>query len=443
MEPTLNEKNSPFSGALLNLFARSEHKYLRSGGSECFLVFHVHACSAPTRTNTERLPLKLALVLDRSGSMQGEKLSLAKRATQAVVDQLTERDSVAVVVFDNAIDLIQPAARVTAKLKSQIREALHTIEARASTALHEGWLTGCNAIVSEASAAQEGEFGRCFLLTDGIANVGVTDPEQIASEAAGVREHTHISTSTFGIGQDYNELLLGPMAVAGGGQFHHLRNPEEIFSTFVGELGELFKIAARQVRLEVELESGLTMDLISTYWQDAARGSITIGDLQYDEEQHIVIRVHFPAKWSSEKRTVRARLVWLEGNEQKQTAWQELHFSYTDEATYEQETPDPEVLHWAGLHNSDRARREAVERNNRGDLAGAQAVLQSAVQWAVNTPGAPPSLQSEANSLNELRQQIAAAPLAPAKAKEVYYQQQRRSRNKQDYRQSKADDQGR
>lgn len=431
MEQNVNGKK-----ASLTLQIRPERKLIRKSGGECAIDFHIQVAPAPAQEESPRAPLRLALVLDRSGSMQGEKLSIAKRATLAVLDQLTERDSVAVVAFDNQIDVVQSTAQVTPALKRQVQKALQGIEARASTALHEGWLTGCNSIVSDAGAPAQDVLARCFLLTDGIANVGVTDPERIASEAAGVREHTHISTSTFGIGQDYNELLLGPMAVAGGGQFHHLRTPDEIFNTFVGELGELLSIATRQVRLEVEVESGLKMELVSAYWMDEAHGSIALGDLQYSEEQHAVVRVHFPAQWNSEKRTVRARLLWLEGKNECKSEWQELHFSYASDKDWEEETRDGDVVKIASIQEADHARREAIARNNRGDLAGARAILQQAVSHVASNAPMAPALEAEVSALNAFSGQMASAPLPPSVAKEHYYQQQRRSRNKADYRQS-------
>lgn len=430
----MHGKDTSLPEAPLVLHMRPERKLIQKDGSSCALDFYIQVGPAPAQRGATRPALRLALVLDRSGSMQGQKLQIAKRATQAVLEQLTERDSVAVVVFDSQIDVIQSVAQVTPKLKKQVQAALQGIEARASTALHEGWLTGCNSIVDDIAPPAEDALARCFLLTDGIANVGVIDPERIASEAAGVREHTNISTSTFGIGSDYNELLLGPMAVAGGGQFHHLRAPDEILSTFVGELGELLSIATRQVRLEVEVESGLKMELVSAYWMDATRNTIAVGDLQHGEEQHVVVRVQFPAQWNSERRTVRARLLWLNGKSEQKTAWQELHFSYADGKALEEEVLDADVVQIVGIQEADHARREAIALNNRGDLAGAQAVVQQAV--ARVAPGAPalPALQAEISSLQAFSAQVANAPMPSPMAKEHYYQQQRRSRNKADHR---------
>lgn len=228
------------------------------------------------------------------------------------------------------------------------------------------------------------------------------------------------------------------MAVAGGGQFHHLRKPDEIFQTFVGELGELLSIAVRQVRLEVQIESGLKMELISAYWIEAERGSIALGDLQSGSEQHVVMRVQFPAQWSSEKRTVRVRLLWLEGTSERETAWQELHFSYASDKDCEEEARAADVVQVVSLQEADYARREAIARSNRGDVAGARAVLQQATSRVEQNALAAPALQSEVSALNAFSSQMANAPLPPSVAKEQYYQQQRRSRNKMDYRQSNS-----
>src|SRR5262249_11476289 len=156
-------------------------------------------------------------------------------------------------------DVIQPLAPATDVAKAHARAELARIEARANTALHEGWLTGCNALAPAVDGELAAPLARCFLLTDGLANVGLTDPEQSAGQAGQVRARTGISTSTFGIGPDYDEHLLGPLAVAGGGQFHHLPGAAQLASTFVGELGGMLTVAAGRVRLELEADPGVTL----------------------------------------------------------------------------------------------------------------------------------------------------------------------------------------
>ncbi|HET7036099.1 MAG TPA: VWA domain-containing protein, partial [Thermomicrobiaceae bacterium] len=206
------------AGDGVSLESGVEKHLIRPGGSQRYV--HCHIRVDPDETPAERppLPLALALVIDRSGSMTGQKLATAKEAARAVVAQLRATDLVAVVVFDHEVEMLQPAAPVSAAVRERLERALAGLAARGNTALHQGWLTGCHAIAGEGARpeARPETLARCLLLTDGLANVGQTDPEQIATEAAGIREHAHVGTSTFGVGEDYDELLLGPLAVGGG-----------------------------------------------------------------------------------------------------------------------------------------------------------------------------------------------------------------------------------
>lgn len=427
------------SGANITLRMRPERRLIRQGGSFRHIDFHLQVEQAAARTETARTPLTLALVLDRSGSMQGEKIRIAKQAALSVLDRLEERDQAAVVVFDDRIDVVQARAPVTSALKASVRAALALIEARANTALHEGWLTGCKAIASESVPATEAGLSRCFLLTDGLANVGVTDPEQIAGEAAGIREHAGIGTSTFGIGNDYNELLLGPMAVAGGGQFHHLRTADEIANTFIGELGDLLAVSARQVRLEIEVEPGMQVDLVSAYWSNASsagasRWSIAIGDLLSGEERHVVVRFGFPAQQGRDSLAVRGRVLWLADGGERSTDWQEIRFAYADQAACDAEARDPEVMHWVGLHEASRAHTEAIKRSQAGDLKGARAALQKVATSIAGYAGADEELQASISELENTGEQMAHAPLPSAASKEMLYRQQTSSRGQKDHR---------
>ncbi len=427
------------SGATITLRMRPERRLIREDGSFRHLDFHVQVSQETASAAEARTSLTLALVLDRSGSMQGEKLRIAKQAALGVIDRLDERDQVAVVVFDDRIDVVQAKAAVTPALKASVRAALSLIEARANTALHEGWLTGCNALASDNAPSAEAGLARCFLLTDGLANVGVTDPEQIAGEAAGIREHAGIGTSTFGIGEDYNELLLGPMAVAGGGQFHHLRAASEIANTFIGELGDLLAVSARQVRLEVEVETGVQVDLVSAYWSNESpstvtRSSIAIGDLLSGEERHIVARFGFPARQALASRVVRARVLWVDDGGERSTDWHEVRFNYADKAACDAEARDPSVMHWVGLHEASRAQREAIKRSKAGDLAGARAELNKVASAISGYAGTDEELQNSVSELESALNQMASEPLPSGASKEMLYRSQSSSRGQKDYR---------
>jgi Ca-activated chloride channel family protein len=379
------------------------------------------------------MPLTLALVVDRSGSMRGEKLRMAKHAALAVLDQLDERDRAAIVVFDDQIDTVQPLMRVTSDIKAHARAALARIDARANTALHEGWLTGCNAIVADVSPAGERGLARCFLLTDGLANIGLTDPEQISSQASGVRNKAGIGTTTFGIGEDYHEALLAQMAAASGGEFYHLHSADEIARTFVGELGELLGVAAGNARLEIETPPGVSVEAIGAYHllpADGSRRTMAVGDLLSGEERHIIVRFGFPAHQGEGVQLMRARLVWTTDGSEQRTEWQEVTFQYADAAACQAELPDPAVMRRVWLDQADAAQREAIRQSERGDWRIAQATAHAAVSEMAEFASDDVELQARLEELRQIDRDLERGPLPSMRAKEAYYQSQSRSHGK-------------
>src|SRR5215211_5657412 len=123
-----------------------------------------------SRPNWKGRPdLNLSLVLDRSGSMQGEKMMRAREAAMFCVDQMLPSDRLSVVTFDERIDVLFPSEPVTNK--QSMKDLIARVTARGSTALHEAWMRG-GLTVSEQMLDQG--INRVVLITDGLANVGVT-----------------------------------------------------------------------------------------------------------------------------------------------------------------------------------------------------------------------------------------------------------------------------
>jgi Ca-activated chloride channel family protein len=423
----------------VSLSARPERQLIRPGGSYRHVDFQLTVSKPPHATNARRMPVRLALVLDRSGSMAGDKLPTAKRATLAVLESLDERDHVAVIAYDDQIDVVQRCAAATPQVKSRVRSALSEIQPRASTALHQGWLTGAHEIASSEPAAGESGIARVFLLTDGLANVGLTDPEQIAGQAADIRRNAGVGTSTFGIGADYNELLLGPMAVAGGGQFHHLRTADEIANTFVGELGDLLAVAASQVTLELEVEAGITAEMISAYRLDADTGrpnvhSIVVGDLLAGEERPIIIRFGFPARNGHNERAIHARVTWRVDGATWQDEWQSVEFRYASDAACDDEPRDRSVMHWVGLHHAERAQARVAQASFRGDRVGAINLAREVAAWIAQYANGDADLGQAVGELKRLEDEVSLAPMAAMAVKETAFRSTSFSRAQKDHR---------
>lgn len=130
-------------------------------------------------------------------------------------------------------------------------EALRRIEARGTTDLGGGWLLGCEQV---AAALQEGDVARCLLMTDGLANVGIVDPAELVRHARELAARG-IATTTFGVGRDFNEVLLHEMAQNGSGNFYFIENATQIEDFVASEVGEALEVVAQDVALHVNAYS--------------------------------------------------------------------------------------------------------------------------------------------------------------------------------------------
>ena len=205
------------------LTATTDRRLIRANGrSRRFVLAEITAPAAERRP--ERLPVNLAFILDRSGSMSGEKIALAKQTITTALGYLGERDRFSVIAFDDVVDVVVESTPASAAARKDAAERIARIDARRSTNLSEGWFRGAEQVA--AHLAQEG-VNRCLLMTDGLANHGVTDPDELARHAAELRARG-VSVTTFGIGADFDEVLLQSLADAGGGHFYFVRDAATI-----------------------------------------------------------------------------------------------------------------------------------------------------------------------------------------------------------------------
>ena len=322
-----------------------------------------------------RPDLNLSLVLDRSGSMQGEKMVRAREAAMFCVDQMLPTDRLSVVTFDDHVDVLFPSEPVTNK--QSMKELIARVMARGSTALHEAWVRG-GITVSEHMLDQG--INRVVLITDGLANVGITSTDEIVTQALGLFQRG-VSTSTIGIGADFNEDLLMPMANSGGGNAWHVAEAGDMQRIFQIELEGLIAQFAHTVSLSLIPADGVrVVDLLNDF-DLTETGRYRLPNLQAGTPLDIVVQLKVGSTdVGTQMRLLDLRLGFTPQDAKNAEVLKQAHVvEFATRAEIESSAVNDEVVKAVQFLMNARARNEAMKRMDLGDFAGAQGILGSAV----------------------------------------------------------------
>lgn len=323
---------------------------------------------------SNRPKLNFGIALDRSGSMQGQKMHEAREAAKYCVDQLLPHDRFSAVIFDDQIDVLFTSQPVTDR--EMFKRGIERINSRNSTDLHQGWVTAG----LQVSEHLEGDaINRVLLITDGQANVGETNVDRIVEQSRQLAARG-VSTSTIGIGQDFNEDLLMPMAEAGQGNSWHVEEPQDMVRIFETELRGLIAQVGHSVTLGAKTATGVTIaDVLNDFEVDGS-GRYKLPNLQAGSTLDIVVRLRVPAH--SEGTRVGLLDFSLDYVGQKSKASETVRAVFTADfaaaADVDLLPENVEVVEAVQLLMNARARREAVERMDRHDFAGAAQALSAA-----------------------------------------------------------------
>jgi Ca-activated chloride channel family protein len=235
------------NGRELEVVLGTRKQVLASNSGESLdVLIRLRAPMQEIDMQANRTPLAVSLVIDRSGSMGEGRLTEAKRCALDLLSRLKDEDWVSVVIYDDQVEvLLETMSARMAKTLLPIR--LEGIQPRSMTNLHGGWLKGAETL---APRAGHGMVSRVILLSDGHANRGLQERESIYEQ---VRElaSAGVTTSTVGIGLDFNEELMTGIATAGQGNSWYGQRAEDLAESFDAELGFLTSLVWHDLRIKL------------------------------------------------------------------------------------------------------------------------------------------------------------------------------------------------
>ena len=435
----------------LRLRARLDRRRVRaSRDTFAHLVIDITAPEADADRPLPELPLNLGLVIDASGSMEEQaggsmgprarehgrtRLEAAKRAACGVVGQLEDRDVLTVVSFSDEAITHVAATPLGRGGRTRCLDAIDELGTRGCTDLNGGWLKGAEHV---AGYAQEQRRNRVLLLSDGYANQGVTDPEELAHTARGLRERG-IYTSTVGIGLDYSTDQLEVLAEHGGGTLHHALEAEDIVAVILAELRDMHATALDDVEVVLSLaeaascRTGVT---VLGYPADEHDGIVTasMGSMVGGTSRSVVFRLDLPASTERVDIPLALSIAWRDDEGIARTSpTQQVAFTldpHTGDAI------DPDIAVIAAEKWLDVTVRRALERHRDGDrevLAWLDRELRSYKWYCRHVSGG----EKLVRQLRKVRDRLA-RPMRESTRKEIMMSRHKSLRGTADYRVAEA-----
>ncbi len=248
------------------------------------------AITAPGGRAPIRPPLSVAVVIDRSGSMEGAPIANAKAAAAQLVDRLDDGDAFTIITYSSGDETVMAMSRATPANKAAAHAAIAQIHDDGGTCISCGLERGAREL---AHTPIVGGLTRMVLISDGQANEGVYDRGDLAQLAANTAARG-MSISTVGVGLEFDEITMQQLAQVGRGNYYFVEDTARLGAMFDRELGGLAETVAAGVNLS--LVAGPGVEIVEAYgYQTAKVGNATIipvADLRAGESRKIVLRVH-------------------------------------------------------------------------------------------------------------------------------------------------------
>ncbi len=278
-----------FAQASVVVTSEISHPLVRSGTAQtAYLKIAVRGKPAPK--DEARAPVNVAIVLDKSGSMGGQKIAEARRAATLAVERLHPDDIVSVVTYDSVVHVVVPATKAVDK--QSIKAAINGIHSSGQTALFAGVAKGAAELRKFLDPER---VNRVILLSDGMANVGPSSPGELAALGASLSKEG-IAVTTIGLGLGYNEDLMARLAQSSEGNHAFAEGAEDLARIFNLEFGDLFAVTAQDIQLEISCAPGVRPIRVLGREALVSGQKITarLGHLAGVQERFLLVEVELP-----------------------------------------------------------------------------------------------------------------------------------------------------
>ena len=233
-----------------------DNGYFCPGKKEVYLYIDLKGC-----TLGKRIPLNISVVFDRSGSMEGDRIRYGIMALEYLIDHLDPKDNMSIVIYDHEVEVLYRSEPVTSR--EHVKKKLERILPRGATNISGGLEKGYEEV---KSTYDENKINKVFLMSDGHPNEGITDAYLLERMVKGNSIKNNISLTTFGLGHEFDEILMHDLAEAGGGNYYYIESPQEASKELGSEVNTLLSVVAKNASLDIQFPSDY-LELTRVYGQ--------------------------------------------------------------------------------------------------------------------------------------------------------------------------------
>lgn len=433
---------SPARAAEVQIGAELGHSTIaRKSNDRVYLRLSLKTLKA--KTQRERPPINVALVIDRSGSMAGERLAAAKKGAHAALERLSGDDVMSLVSYNHEVDVPREAGKIGSD-RRDIERAIDALSSSGTTALYAGVKEGGEQVKAFKSDMQ---VNRVVLLSDGLANVGPSTPGELA-ELGRELASKGISVSTIGLGLEYNEDLMQRLAAASDGNHVFVERPSDLAEIFDREFGDALSIAARDIIIQIECKSGFTPKRVLGREAEISGNRVTLklNQLPADNERYVVVELEVPnsglASADGDVADVDVGYLNLDDGARAE-AKASVKATFTEDAKAAEASINKGVMSQVTEQIATENSEKAVELRDAGDITAARKVLEDNAAYLNRQKGAlgagvmaaPTASISTLDKLEEKSREAAAGLESESwdKTRKIMRQDQHKSKVQQAY----------